>query len=1281
MISLSSAIVLLVASFVLSDSNGQDYKSKSFFAFGGSVRWHNSNVSVKDFVSQLKVFIHSLPDETLRQVVHVLPNGAYSVIVSDSGRYRICLSAPQGWNFLPVNGYEIDLTDGTQNEQLNYIFDLTGFDISGQVVTTGMTTGPPNLVVSAIANDTIFSQSKTTANGSFTLLSVPPGKYVITVSDSIPEIGTDYARASSSITVSTSSLTLADPLVLQGHSLRSVITFDGRGIANIPVLLFIPKSSILTKSDLEKFGCFKPSKPPINFIPEKLKDLLNPDLSCQVVSDADGVFMFSRLAGGEYILVAYHDPDLMKSTEIVSKQLNISPSFLSVTMEHVDRHLDSGFQVTSFRVGGGIVKQVSGIPIVNSEVFVNGDFVNRTNSNGEFELDFTAPGEYLLHVKAPRVKFDKVKLKLAPTTLTLPTFVPSEVEFCGIFLVATSLKPGSRIPLVEIVSGPSIEATISEDGKSAKFCLYLSPEKHILRLVESHNSIRFAPTSIIINLSSGPVEDAIFTQFQAILIGEVLCIEKCPAPQLAVRLSSKEQPDTPSIVADVEVNQNDRRRGTFTFKSVSPGSYDLELVVKDGSVVQPACGWCWASPGPLRHVTITDHDLHNTPELSFRQTGYKVHIDAPILGFEFKEPVNLKVTPSFVSNGSLVYANASFYQLTKPLSTVCLSGGSSFTFEASAPCLHMDAPSPSRIHSAATDIPLSSPLKTVSILVREVPINAVVTALPGIGGIAAEKDLPELIIQANLSNTVKRMSTTWRKEADLYTSQMSLWAAPEEEIIFSVSPSKPSSDQATVHSLIVPASQTLRVPPIIYQPSQSTYDYPELEATPAPLTEVTGVNCDALLAATFGGTSGLTATFSMKLGFFFTGVVQPPVDRVLVTVYADTSIVFSPPLELTVDMSTFPDHRLNAPSPSPGLTLVMRALTNTQGFFRIGPFYFDKESTHATQPSSLLTLRLHKPGFEFAQKSPLDWLTFSSQKLALVEVHVTSEGSMEPLPSALVSIIGNVYRDSKTADSNGFVRYIGLPPGEYYIQPMLKEYEFFVRKGSDGQLEAPMEHALRVVGDESLSVQLVGRRIAYSTFGIVSSLSGLPEVGVLVEAKLLSSNDLKALEGHSIFPVQNADTNVTCRGYIHDPAFAVPVEQTITDQDGRFKLLGLLPGCPYLVTATRKENERVPQMSSVFPTFVIVKPSNSDVYNLHFYLKPRVSLGMISATVDTDDEYLPDLSIVIRSASHPDTPLLRHNFASQSRFFALLGDQVESLIGCVRRSLMHFSKCFFLFFC
>lgn len=81
-----------------------------------------------------------------------------------------------------------------------------------------------------------------------------------------------------------------------------------------------------------------------------------------------------------------------------------------------------------------------------------------------------------------------------------------------------------------------------------------------------------------------------------------------------------------------------------------------------------------------------------------------------------------------------------------------------------------------------------------------------------------------------------------------------------------------------------------------------------------------------------------------------------------------------------------------------------------------------------------------------------------------------------------------MFRDSKTSDSRGIVRYIGIPSGEYYIQPMLKEYEFFIRNGSQGHLEPPMEHALTVVDGESLIIDLIGRRVAYSVFGEVSEL-------------------------------------------------------------------------------------------------------------------------------------------------------------------------------------------------
>lgn len=61
--------------------------------------------------------------------------------------------------------------------------------------------------------------------------------------------------------------------------------------------------------------------------------------------------------------------------------------------------------------------------------------------------------------------------------------------------------------------------------------------------------------------------------------------------------------------------------------------------------------------------------------------------------------------------------------------------------------------------------------------------------------------------------------------------------------------------------------------------------------------------------------------------------------------------------------------------------------------------------------------------------------------------------------------------------------------GEYYIQPILKEYDFVVRQGK--AFSSPVEYALSVVEGGSLNVELVGKRVAYSAFGEVSHFSNL----------------------------------------------------------------------------------------------------------------------------------------------------------------------------------------------
>ncbi|VDN13785.1 unnamed protein product, partial [Dibothriocephalus latus] len=431
--------------------------------------------------------------------------------------------APQGWNFVPKDGYDVQVTGAKQNEE--YVFFLTGFDVSGQVATAGLKTGPPNLYVSALAgaesphSNVVITQSKTTADGSFTLSSLSPGEYLVAVSDSKVINGQEDVRSSAKITVSTSSFRMPQPLVLQGHVLRSSVTFAGKGIAKIRVLLYVSKGNTLTTSDIEKFGCSKvPEKSSYPISSELLSKVVQKPV-CLTVTDSEGVFSFSRLAGGEYFLVAHHEASL--TPELKSQRLVIEPPFLRAQMEHRDLLLEPGFSVTAFQLSGGRV-HLSNVPVVGAKILLDGKISAESDKTGSYELMISKPGTYKMEVEFPKYQFPERTVELSPMTDRLPEFSPSAVQLCGQFLFSASSKTDQQFADGSRVIGTAV-ASLSADHNSAKFCTYLPPGKHSLRLTKLSEFVRFSPSNLVVDLSAGPPKDLLFTQFQAKVEGEIFC--------------------------------------------------------------------------------------------------------------------------------------------------------------------------------------------------------------------------------------------------------------------------------------------------------------------------------------------------------------------------------------------------------------------------------------------------------------------------------------------------------------------------------------------------------------------------------------------------------------------------------------------------------------------------------------------------------------------------------------------------------------------------------------
>ena len=110
--------------------------------------------------------------------------------------------------------------------------------------------------------------------------------------------------------------------------------------------------------------------------------------------------------------------------------------------------------------------------------------------------------------------------------------------------------------------------------------------------------------------------------------------------------------------------------------------------------------------------------------------------------------------------------------------------------------------------------------------------------------------------------------------------------------------------------------------------------------------------------------------------------------------------------------------------------------------------------------------------------------SFTAKKLASVLVRLVDEQGA-PLPGVLVSVSGgeNNYRTNEQTGPNGSLSFLGLSPGEYFVKPVLKEYEF-----------EPRSKLITVKEGAEELVEVTAKRIAFSLYGSVTGLKGEPEV-------------------------------------------------------------------------------------------------------------------------------------------------------------------------------------------
>ncbi|KAF7242924.1 Nodal modulator 1 [Varanus komodoensis] len=178
-------------------------------------------------------------------------------------------------------------------------------------------------------------------------------------------------------------------------------------------------------------------------------------------------------------------------------------------------------------------------------------------------------------------------------------------------------------------------------------------------------------------------------------------------------------------------------------------------------------------------------------------------------------------------------------------------------------------------------------------------------------------------------------------------------------------------------------------------------------------------------------------------------------------------------------------------------------------------------------------------------------------------------------------------------------------PGQYYFKPMMKEFRF-----------KPSSQMIEVQEGQNLKITIAGYRTAYSCYGTVSSLNGEPEQGVSVEA-------------------------------VGQGECSIYGEDTVTDEEGKFRLRGLLPSCVYHVQLKPEGNAHIER---ALPQHSAIKVSSSDIEGVNIIAFRQINQFDLSGNVFTSSEYIPTLWAKLYKSENLDNPV--HTVSlGQSSFF------------------------------
>ncbi|KAL7891014.1 hypothetical protein AOLI_G00004900 [Acnodon oligacanthus] len=272
---------------------------------------------------------------------------------------------------------------------------------------------------------------------------------------------------------------------------------------------------------------------------------------------------------------------------------------------------------------------------------------------------------------------------------------------------------------------------------------------------------------------------------------------------------------------------------------------------------------------------------------------------------------------------------------------------------------------------------------------------------------------------------------------------------------------------------------------------------------------------------------------------------------------------------------------------------LITVLTDETGTYSVGPLHSDLQyEISASKEGFVLTPVEGKIG------------DFKAFALAGVTFEIKAEDGL-PLSGVLLSLSGGNFRSNLLTQDTGLLTFNNLSPGQYYFKPMMKEFRF-----------EPSAQMISVDEGQNLHIAITGFKTAYSCYGTVQSLGGDAEQGVAVEA------------------VGQGE----CSMYSED---------TVTDEGGRFRLRGLLPGCAYIIQLRGEGNDHIER---ALPQQRTIEVGSSDIEGVNIIAFRQINQFDLSGNIITSPEHLPTLWVKLYKSDNLDSPFQSVSLG-QSLFF------------------------------